>query len=105
MHHLLDQAHLELFKVEDFVWGGVQEYLVHKTPPPRRTLQLGYAQDPGVVLGGGRFLMSEVPLYDAHSAHQPCKASRNVHPLLVQARLERERVLCRQLTGPNLLHH
>ena len=33
-----------------------------KTPPPR-TLQQAYAQGPVVVLGGGRFLISEVPLY------------------------------------------
>ena len=41
----------------------VQGYLVHETPPPRRTLQWPYAQGPVVVLGRWVFLMSEVPLY------------------------------------------
>jgi len=31
---------------------GLQEYLVHKKPPPRRTLQWGYTQGPMVFLGG-----------------------------------------------------
>ena len=30
----------------------LQGYLVHKKPPPRRTLQLGYARGPMVVVQG-----------------------------------------------------
>ena len=41
----------------------VQGYLAHKKPPPRRTLQYAYAYGLLVVLGGWRFLMSEIPLY------------------------------------------
>ena len=33
--------------------SSLQGYLVHKKPPPRRTLQLGYAWVPVVILGGG----------------------------------------------------
>jgi hypothetical protein len=33
-----------------------------RTPPPRRTLQEPYAQEPMVILWGWMFLMSEVPL-------------------------------------------
>ena len=40
----------------------VQVYLAHKKLPPPRTLQQDYAQGPMVVIRGGRFLMSEVPL-------------------------------------------
>ena len=42
---------------------GLQGYLAHKQPPPPRTLQQDYAEGPTEVLGGGCFLMSEVPLY------------------------------------------
>ena len=42
---------------------AIQRYLAHKYPPLFETLQLAYAKDPTVVLGGGVFLMSEVPLY------------------------------------------
>ena len=38
-------------------------YLAHKKRPPRRTLQYDHPQGPMVTLGGGLFLMSEVPLY------------------------------------------
>ena len=40
----------------------LQGYLAHKKMPPPRTLQEAYAWGPTVVLGGGRFLVSEVPL-------------------------------------------
>jgi len=40
----------------------LQGYLAHTEPPPHRILQKAYAWGPMVVLGGGRFLMSEVPL-------------------------------------------
>ena len=40
-----------------------QGHLAHKKEPPPRTLQYDYAQGPMVVLGGGLFLMSEVPLH------------------------------------------
>ena len=43
--------------------GAVQGYLAHKKQPFCRTLQWAYAWGPMVVLGGGRFLMSEVPLW------------------------------------------
>ena len=42
--------------------SAVQGYLAHKKQPAPMTLQQGYAQGPTVVLGGGQFLMSEVPL-------------------------------------------
>ena len=39
-------------------------YLDSKTPPPPpRILQWDCTYGPMVILGGGRFLMSEVPLY------------------------------------------
>ena len=41
---------------------AVQGYLAHKKQRPPRTLQQDYAQHLTVVLGGGRFLMSEVHL-------------------------------------------
>ena len=40
---------------------GVQGYLARKKTPHPRTLQQDYAKDPTLVLGGGRFLMIEVP--------------------------------------------
>ena len=43
--------------------NGIQGYLAHKKPHPPRTLQSAYISGPLVVLGGGLFLMSEVPLY------------------------------------------
>ena len=39
----------------------LQGYLAHKTPPPPRGLGIGLLKGPR----GRRFLMSEVPLYDA----------------------------------------
>ena len=42
--------------------SAVQGYLAHKKAPPRMTLQYCYAQGPVEVLGGGGFLMKEVPL-------------------------------------------
>ena len=42
---------------------GLQGYLAHERQAPRRTLQQAYVQRPMVVLGGGLFFMSEVPLY------------------------------------------
>ena len=41
----------------------LQGYLAHKKPQPPRNLQYDYAYGPTAVLGGGRFLMSEVSLY------------------------------------------
>ena len=41
----------------------LQGYLAHKKLLPPGTPQKAYAQDPMVVLGGLKFLMSEVPLY------------------------------------------
>ena len=38
-------------------------YLAHKKMVPPRTLQKSYAKALGLSRGGGRFLMSEVPLY------------------------------------------
>ena len=40
----------------------LQGYLAHKKPRPPKTLQEDYAYEPTIVLGGGRFLMSEAPL-------------------------------------------
>ena len=42
----------------------LQGYLAHEKAPPRGTLQQPYAHGRMVVLRGGRFLMSEVPLQD-----------------------------------------
>ena len=42
---------------------GSQGYLAHKQLRPLRTLQWDYAYGLTAVLGGGRFLMSEVTLY------------------------------------------
>ena len=44
------------------LWEVVQGCLAHKKPHPPRTLQYDYAYGPTPVPGGGRFLMSEVPL-------------------------------------------
>ena len=44
-------------------WGGLQGHLAHKKLPPHRTLQEAYARDLAVVLGGGQFLATEVPLH------------------------------------------
>ena len=44
-----------------------QGYLAHKNPLPPRTLLYAYAKGPMVVLGGGHFLMSELPLYRGSS--------------------------------------
>ena len=44
------------------VRAPIQGYLAYKKPPPRRTLQQEYARGPMVVLQGGLFFMSEVPL-------------------------------------------
>ena len=41
----------------------MQEYLAHKKTHPSRILPYAYAKGPTVVLRGGHFLMSEVPLY------------------------------------------
>ena len=41
---------------------GLQGHLAHKKQPLPRILQWAYAQGPNVVLVGGEFLMSEVPL-------------------------------------------
>ena len=50
----------------------LQGYLTYKKPPPRRTLQWDYAQAPLAVQGGGgRFIMSEVPLHLINTA-LPC---------------------------------
>jgi len=47
--------------------GQIQGYLAHKIPRPPSTLQYdNYAQDPMMALGGGLFLVSEVPLYMYH---------------------------------------
>ena len=46
--------------------GGIasrlQEYLANNKTTPSRTLQYAYALGPMAVLGGMRFLMSDVPL-------------------------------------------
>ena len=61
-----------MFSEEDWsVWHGnhsqlqpgIQGYLALKKPPPPGTLQELCAQGHTVVLGGGRCLVSEVPLY------------------------------------------
>ena len=49
-----------------------------RTPPPLRTLQQDYAQGPVEVLGGGRFLMSEVHLYKSWS-HLPGMHASGMH--------------------------
>ena len=49
----------------------VQGYLAHKKLPPPRTLQWADAYGPRAVLGGGQFLMSEVPLYGDGLAFLP----------------------------------
>ena len=78
----------------------LQGYLAKKKTPRPRNLQEGYAYGPMVILGGGRFLMSEVSLYlgfnyvsvypfsvwqvldvedrcaSAHSRHRVCGDSR-----------------------------
>ena len=43
--------------------AALQGYLAHKKTPSHRILQEANAYDPMEVLGGGRFLMREVPLY------------------------------------------
>ena len=48
-----------------------QGYFAHKKPPSPRTLQQVHAQGPMVVLGGGQFLLSEVPLYLLRSPDCP----------------------------------
>ena len=45
----------------------VPGYLAHAKSPLPRTLQKGYACGPMMVLWGGCFLISEVPLYSADS--------------------------------------
>ena len=40
----------------------IQGYLAHKNHPPPRTLQKDYTQGHMVVLGGGLFFISELPL-------------------------------------------
>ena len=40
-----------------------QGYLAHKKTSSLKNLEYDYAWGPMVVLGGGRFLMSEVPLW------------------------------------------
>ena len=40
----------------------LQRSLAHKKTPLRKTLQWPYAQGPTVVLGGGQFFVSEVPM-------------------------------------------
>ena len=42
--------------------GAIQGYLAHNKAPSPRTLHKAYSYRPWAVLGGGRFLMSEVPL-------------------------------------------
>ena len=44
---------------------SAQGYLAHKKAPPPRNLQKAYAYGPTVLVGGGAFLISEVPLYRA----------------------------------------
>jgi hypothetical protein len=41
---------------------SMQGFFAHKKASPPRTLQQAYAQGPMVVLGGGAFLMSKLPL-------------------------------------------
>ena len=43
--------------------GALKGHLASKKTPGPRNLQKDYAYGPMVVLGGGRFLMSELPLY------------------------------------------
>ena len=43
--------------------AALQGYLAYKKTPTHRILQEAYAYNPMVVLGGGRFLLREVPLY------------------------------------------
>ena len=60
------------------VRSTVQRSLAHMKHRPPRALQQDYAYDPTVFLGGGLFLMSEVPLYSggAHRAtHRSSPAS------------------------------
>ena len=47
-----------------------------KTNPPPRTLQEDHAEGPGIVPGGGRFLMSEVPLKASGSTFVGVKGVR-----------------------------
>ena len=49
----------------------VQGYFAPKKQHPPRTLQLDYAGGLTVVLGGGQFLISEVPLYRSHAHADP----------------------------------
>ena len=42
---------------------SVQEYLAHKKTPHPSNLEYDYAYGPTVALGGGLFLMGQVPLY------------------------------------------
>ena len=53
------QTHSGALRTGALVQGCLAD---EKTYSPR-TLQQAYAQVPAVLLGGGRFLMSEVPLY------------------------------------------
>ena len=55
----------------------VQGYLAHKKLSPPRTLQWAYAQGPTVVIWGGHFIMSEVPLDSSASLLNPPFSSRH----------------------------
>ena len=62
----------------------VQRYPAHKKTPSPKTLQQASAQGSMQVLGGGNFLMSEVPLYHTLGFARPCKSAileRAKHPV------------------------
>ena len=61
--HTFWVAEIDRFGREGHVVWMLQGYLAHKKLHPPRTLQQEYAEGPMVVLGGGGFVMSEVPLY------------------------------------------
>jgi hypothetical protein len=68
-HQLFLHAGSAVFQASDLLVqpkrfaSALQGYLAHKKAPPPRTLQHAHASGPMLVLGGGRFLMSEVPLH------------------------------------------
>ena len=63
----------------------LQGYLAHKKLHLPRRLQQDYAFDPTAVLGGGRFLMSKIPLYTpAFSAIADARRGGTPYPLSAQ---------------------
>ena len=60
---LLPREHTAGLSLGPFLLFGHVLSPTHQKQPPLRTLQYGYTWGPIEVLGGGLFLMSEVPLW------------------------------------------